>query len=162
MAELVSIQGSQEPGKVRNPLGVVALSIVTLGIYAIVWYYKVNKEMAEIGKGRGTDDCGTDPLNSLLAITLGALVIVPPFVSLYKSCVRLSAAERVTGTPAGMGPGLLFVIYLLLSPVALYIAQSNLNKVLDHQAGGALQAPAAAPAAERQPELRGELREHQR
>jgi hypothetical protein len=147
MAELVHIQGSQEPGKMRDPLGVVALSIVTLGIYGIVWYYKVNKEMAEIGKGRGTEECGTDPVTSLLAVTLGALVIVPPFVSVYKTCARLSASERVTGTPAGMEAGLLFVIYLLLAPVGLYLAQSNLNKVLEQQAGGALQEPAAVPAA---------------
>ncbi|HYY23267.1 MAG TPA: DUF4234 domain-containing protein [Thermoleophilaceae bacterium] len=147
MAELVPIQGSQVPGKVRDPLGVVALSFVTLGIYAIVWYYKINKEMAEIGKGRGTEECGTDPGTSLLAITLGALVIVPALVSIYKSCVRLSAAERVTGTRAGMEAGLLFLLYLLLAPVALYIAQSNLNKVLDHQAGGATVAPGEAPAA---------------
>jgi Domain of unknown function (DUF4234) len=146
MAELVSIQGSQVPGKVRDPLGVVALSFITLGIYSIVWYYKVNKEMAEIGKGRGTEECGTDPVTSVLAITLGALVIVPPFVSIYKTCVRLSASERVTGTAASMGAGLLFVIYLLLAPVALYLTQSSLNKVLDQQAGAAIHAPAAAPA----------------
>ena len=33
MAELVDIRGSDHPGKIRNPLGVIGLSLITLGIY---------------------------------------------------------------------------------------------------------------------------------
>jgi hypothetical protein len=41
-------------GKVRSPLVVVLLSIVTFGIYAIVWYYLVHKEMKDhTGEGIG-------------------------------------------------------------------------------------------------------------
>jgi hypothetical protein len=145
VAEEVQIQGSPEPGKIRNPLGVIGLMLITLGIYGIVWYYKVNKEMAELGKARGSEDCGTSPMTSLLAITLGCLILVPPFVSMYKTWARLTAAERLTGTPAGMEPGLGFLLSLLLSPVGTYILQSNMNKVLRQQAGGSLVEPEAVP-----------------
>jgi drug/metabolite transporter (DMT)-like permease len=150
MAEEIQIQGSGQVGKVRNPLGVIGLSFITLGIYAIVWYYKTNKELAEIGKARGTDECGDSPGTSVIAITLGALVIVPAFISIYNFCKRLSAGERHTAAPQGMEAGLLFVLWIFLSPVALYIAQSNLNKVLQAQATGGgppLQAPPQQPAA---------------
>ncbi len=153
MAESIQIQGSSHQGKIRNPLGVVGLSLITLGIYYFVWYFKVNKEMAEMGRARGTDELGTSPGTSLLAVTLGWLIIVPPFVSIYKSCARLQAAERHTGTPEGMEPGLLFLLAILISPVGQYIFQSNLNKVLTRQAGGTAQpleapeAPTAPPAA---------------
>jgi hypothetical protein len=73
----------------------------------------------------------------VLAITLGIFIIVPPFVSIYNTCKRLAAAERLTGTPQGMEPGLLFILWIFLSPVAEYILQSNMNKVLQTQAGGA-------------------------
>jgi hypothetical protein len=149
LAEAVQIQGSSYEAKKRHPLGVIALSWVTLGIYYLVWYYKVNKELAEMGRVRGTDELGTSPGTSLLAITLGAFIIVPPFVSIYKTSARLQAAERVTGTPEGMEPGLLFLLFLLLHPVGQYIFQSNLNKVLTQQEGAApqpLQAPEAPPA----------------
>jgi len=136
LADTVQIQGTSEQGKLRHPLGIIGLSIITLGIYGIFWYYFVNKELAEIGKARGTDELGTSPGMSVLAITLGAFIIVPPFVSAYKFCKRLQAAERVTGTPEGMEPGLLFLLYVFLSPIAAYIAQSNMNKVLETQAGG--------------------------
>jgi hypothetical protein len=137
MAEEVQIQGSNERGKIRNPLGVIGLSLITLGIYSIFWYYFVNKELAEIGKAHNTDECGTSPGTSVLAITLGIFIIVPPFVSIYNTTKRLAAAERLTGTPQGMEPGLLFILWIFLSPVAQYILQSNLNKVLQTQAGGA-------------------------
>lgn len=134
MAEEVQIQGTNEIGKIRNPLGIIGLAIITLGIYGIVWYYKVNKELAGIGQAKGTEECGTNPVTSVIAITLGAFILVPPFVSAYKFCTRLSAAERVTGTSQGMEPGLLFLLYVFLSPIAAYIAQSNMNKVLENQA----------------------------
>jgi hypothetical protein len=142
MAEEVQIQGSAELGKIRNPLGVVGLTLITLGIYWWVWYYKMNKEMAAIGRARGTEECGTSPGTSLLAVTLGALVIVPALVSIYKTCARLSATERVTGTPQGMEAGLLFLLFVLIGPVGHYIFQSNMNKVLRHQAGAAPEAVA--------------------
>lgn len=138
-------------GKIRNPLGVIGLSIITFGIYGIFWYYYANKELAEFGKARGTTECGDNPGNSVLAVTLGAFVIVPAFISAYNFCNRLNAAERMTVGQPGMEAGLLFVLYIFISPVASYIAQSNLNKVLQAQAGGppaggATLTGAAAPA----------------
>ena len=146
MAEPIQIQGSSYQGKIRNPLGVVGLTLVTLGIYYFVWYFKVNKEMAEMGRARDTEELGTSPGTSLLAVTLGVFILVPPFVSVYKTCARLSAAERHTGTPAGMEAGLLFLLAILLSPVAEYILQSNLNKVLRQQVAGGAQVPLTPPA----------------
>ncbi len=137
MAEAIQIQGSSYQGKIRNPLGVIGLSIITLGIYGIFWYFYVNKELAEIGKAHNSDECGDSPGTSVLAVTLGALIIVPAFVSAYNFCKRLQAAERLSGAPQGMEPGLLFVLYVFISPVASYIAQSNMNKVLEAQAGRA-------------------------
>lgn len=136
MAEAIQIKGSDYHGKIRNPLGVIGLTIITLGIYGIFWYYYANKELAEIGRAHNTEECGTSPGTSVLAVTLGAFIIVPAFVSAYKFCQRLNAAERLTGAPQGMEAGLLFVLYVFLSPVAAYIAQANLNKVLQAQAGG--------------------------
>lgn len=136
MAIPVEIQGAGTRGKVRNPLGVVGLSFITLGIYAIFWYYFVNKEMAEMGRARNSNELGDSPGTSVLAITLGALVIVPAFISLYNAWKRLSGGERLTGL-AGMDPGLGLLLWIFIAPVAQYIFQSNWNKVLEAQAEGA-------------------------
>ena len=46
MAETVTIGG--QPYLKRNPLGVLGLSVVTLGIYFFYWYYKVNEEVQAV------------------------------------------------------------------------------------------------------------------
>lgn len=136
MAEVVPIQGSPEQGKLRHPLGILGLMLITLGIYFFVWWYKVNKELAEMGKARGTEELGTSPGTSLAAMIPGAFIIVPPYVSFYKGSNRLNAGARLAGLPEGMEAGLMVLLYLLISPVAIYLFQSNLNKVLRAQAGG--------------------------
>jgi Domain of unknown function (DUF4234) len=141
VAEEVQIQGSGEAGKLRHPLGILGLMIITLGIYHFVWYYKINKEMAALGRARGTDECGTEPGTSLLALVPGFLIIVPPYLSFYNASKRLNAAERLTGRQPGMEPGLMLLLYILLSPIAIYLMQSNFNKVLRQQATGTPAAP---------------------
>ena len=92
MAEEVQIAGSSERGKIREPLGVIGLGIITLGIYSIVWYYKINKEMAEIGQAKGTDECGTNPTNSLLAVVPGALACgIPTLISYFNATLEAQA-----------------------------------------------------------------------
>lgn len=75
---------------------------------------------------------------------------------MYNFCKRLNAAERLTGAPQGIEPGLLFVVFLFVSPVGFYLAQSSMNKVLGAQAGGmpamAAPAPAEMPVAAAQPQ----------
>jgi hypothetical protein len=158
MAEEVQIRGTNAVGKLRNPLGVVGLTFVTVGIYFFVWYYKVNKEMAELGRARNTQELGTSPATSLMAILFGwILLFIPPLVSEYKTCARLNAAERLYGLQ-GMEAGLLFLLWLFLGPVGHYIFQSNLNKVLQAQAGIAPGAPlvGAGPTAAMAPPAQGQ------
>ena len=156
MAEEIQIQGSGEVGKKRHPLGIIGLMLITLGIYFFVWYFKVNKELAAIGRARNTDECGDNPTTSLLALIPGFLIIVPPYVSFYNANKRLNAAERLTSRPEGLSPVLMVVLYFLFSPIAVYLLQNNLNKVLEAQAGSGagrpLQAPPqSAPEAPEQP-----------
>ena len=145
MAEPVQIVGTDYWGKIRNPLGIIGLTLITLGIYWIFWYYYLNKELAEMGKARNTDELGTSPGTSVLAVTLGAFILVPPFVSVYKTWERKCKAEDATGQ-VGMEAGLGFLLTILIGFVGMYILQSNLNKVLQSQAASGSSLPSAAPA----------------
>src|SRR2546423_7977023 len=114
MAEEVQISGSNAVGKIRNPLGVVGLTIITLGVYFFIWYYKVNKEMAEMGRARGTDELGTSPATSLMAVLFGwILLFIPPLVSENKTCDRVHKAEAQAGIQGGEG-GLPFLPLIFL------------------------------------------------
>ena len=142
MAEEVQIAGTNEVAKKRNPLGVFGLTLITIGIYHIFWWYYVNKEMVELGRAKGTDELGDNPGNSVLALVPGFLIIVPPLVSYYRGVQRMQAAARLTGAEPVNG-WLALVIFLLLGFIFAPYLQSCLNKVWDAQAGGAAPAPAA-------------------
>jgi hypothetical protein len=147
MAAEVQIAGTGSMAKTRDPLGVLLLTLVTLGVYFFVWYYKVNREMSELGRARGTDELGDNPGNSLLAVTLGALIIVPAIVSLYNTFLRTQAAARLTGVEPLNG-WIALALYLFLGIGFAPYLQSGLNKVWGAQtAVAAPAAPAPAPAA---------------
>lgn len=156
MAEVVPIQGTSYEGKVRNVLAPVGLSIITLGIYGFVWYYKTNKELAEIGRAHDTEELGTSPGTSVLAVTLGAIIIVPALVSYWnwwhrqQKAAVLLGREEIAFSPVGG-----FFITLILWIVGAPIFQSVQNKIIEAQAqvpaGSAAAAIPAAPAAEAAP-----------
>src|SRR5215216_1335982 len=146
MAAEIQIADTGSIAKTRDPLGVALLTLVTLGVYFFVWYYKVNQEMSELGRARGTDELGDNPGNSVLAVTLGALIIVPAVVSMYNTFLRTQAAARLTGVePLNGWIALAFYLFLGIG-FAPYL-QSGLNKVWGAQAEQAVAVPAPTPAA---------------
>ena len=146
MAEEVQIQGTNEIGKVRNPLGVIGLMFITFGIYGIVWYYKINKEMADIGQAKGTDELGDNPMMSVLVVTPGAFILVPPFVSLWNTWNRLGKAQEMTGADQTVEPPLGFLLSIVVGPVGTYLLQTDMNKTLQQQAQIPSQTSAPAQA----------------
>ena len=71
------------------------LALFTFGIYGIIWYYRVCKELGEWSGGR----IHTDPTTSVLAVTLGACVVVPPIVSWVGTLGRIREAQQMAGLP---------------------------------------------------------------
>ena len=120
-------------GKIRNPIVVFLLVFVTLGIYYFVWYYKVNRELRDLGRATGQEArLGTSPGTSLLAVTIGWLILVPPFVSFYNTFKRIEAAQEVAGVPTRVSVWLGFIFYLIgmmSFPIECIYAQSELNGI---------------------------------
>jgi hypothetical protein len=137
MAQVVHIPGATSTAKIRNPLGVIGLTIVTLGIYYIFWWYFINREMADLGKTRGVPELGDNPILSVVALTIGALVIVPPFVTYWRTCKRVEAAQQTMLGSNNFSPLLAFL--LIFIPIvggwiSSYLIQSNLNQVWERAA----------------------------
>src|SRR3954447_21648565 len=97
MAQEVQITGTRAKAKIRSPWAPALLPFITLGIYAAVWYYKINREMADLGRAKGTDELGDSPVKSLLAVTVGALIIVPAVISVINTGKRIQATQRLSG-----------------------------------------------------------------
>jgi hypothetical protein len=134
MAEVVPIQGTQATAKVRSVVWVIVLEIVTLSIYGFFWWYFIHRELRDYGRAKGTNELGTSPGKSLLAITLGLLIIVPALVSIYNGFKRVQAAQRLTGIePINGWIGL--ILFLVFYPALMGYMQSGLNPVWRAQAG---------------------------
>ena len=133
MAEEIQILGTRDQAKIRKPLGVVGLSLITLGIYYFCWYFKINNELSNLGESRGTEELGTAPTKSLLAMVPGFLLIIPPFVSLYHTCQRINRGQKLTGEGVGLNPPLAFILAVLIGPVGMYMMQGSLNHIWENQ-----------------------------
>ena len=128
MAEVVQIPGAGSTAKIRSVVAVAILSIVTLGIYIVFWWYFINREMADYGRAKGTTELGDSPGKSTLALFPGALIIVPAIWTTITTFQRVQKAQRLAGqTPINGWLGV--VIYLVISPVFYAYMQSGLNSV---------------------------------
>jgi hypothetical protein len=128
VAESLQLDGASV--KIRRPWGVFLLVLVTLGIYYLVWYYKTNRELADFG-------VGDSPGLSLVAITLGGLLIIPPFVSEWRYYRRIGEAQARAGMDHRISHVTGFVLYLIaliLLPFETVYAQHHLNRLWRHRA----------------------------
>jgi hypothetical protein len=146
MAELVTIDG--HPYLKRNPLGVLGLSLITLGIYWIVWYYKINVEIQ-----RAENDQTMSPMRSLMAMIFGWLIIVPPFIAIYNTAKHVQTMETRLGIPQTLEPALVLVLMIVFAIGNGVYIQDHLNRAWDvaAQQGSTPPLPgAAAPTTEAQ------------
>jgi Domain of unknown function (DUF4234) len=128
VAETVTIEGT--PYLKRNPLGVLGLSLITLGIYFFYWYWKINDELSTFGH-----DDTISPTRSLMAILFGWIIIVPPFIAIYNTAKHVQNDEQRLGIQPQLEPALTIVFLLLFSIVnGLYI-QEHLNRLWDRAVG---------------------------
>jgi hypothetical protein len=128
MAEQVPIPGAEKPAKIRSPFTPALLPFITLLIYLFCWWYFINREMADLGKAKETSELGDSPGKSVLAITLGALIIVPAIWSTVTTFQRVQKAQRLMGQePLNGWIGL--ILYIVLSPAFYAYMQSGLNNV---------------------------------
>ena len=106
-------------GKDRSPASVIGLSIVTLGIYYLVWYYKINAEMR-----RHDPKVKVSPGLALLA----QFIPIANLVGGYSTAARIRQMQLDDGATHVISPGVA-LLWLILFGIGypLYIA-SNLRE----------------------------------
>ena len=95
----------------RNSVTVIILSLVTFGIYALIWLVKTKDEM----NARGA----TIPTAWLIL-----LPIVGPLIFFWKWS---EGFEKVTNK--AQPAAIMFLLFLVFAPVAWYLAQEQFNKI---------------------------------
>jgi hypothetical protein len=118
-------------GKIRSPLSVILLSIVTLGIYGLYWQYKVFQEMKDhSGQGIG------GVIGLILAIFVGiANAFIMPYEAgnLYVAAGQEPPVRAITG---------FWVLIPLLGWIIWVVkVQGALNRYWESQGAGLTGAP---------------------
>jgi hypothetical protein len=132
MAYEMKIRGTEHEVKVRSPWAVALLPFVTFGIYHVVWWYKINKELKAYGEAKGYD-LGQNPGQSALALFPGFVLIIPPLVSYWRGTKRVMGASKISGQEPVSG-WISIILYLLLSPAMFAYLQVSLNHIWEQDA----------------------------
>jgi len=103
--------------KKRNPIVVLLLTLITLGIYGIYWVVKTTVELREAG-GKSA------PNPWLLLLMLVPLVNF--FAMIYYYYKYSVATEEVSG--GSLNRWLMFVLWIVIGIVAMVLTQLELNK----------------------------------
>ena len=138
MAYEMQIRNSPGRAKIRSVWAVALLPIITLGIYLLVWWYKINRELRDYGDSKRYD-LGQSPTNSLLALFPGGFIIFPPLISYWRGTHRIQGAARLARTEPPNG-WIALILYLVLGLGFPALPQYHLNRVWQTDAD-----PAARP-----------------
>jgi Domain of unknown function (DUF4234) len=139
MSQTVTV-GNQAYKK-RHILAVwLGLPFITLGIYSYFWIYNVNDEAR-----RFLGDDSIKPALSVLAFIPGAILIVPPFIAVYRLGNRIARMEQAAGSPNRASGGIGVLLVFVLGLYSLYY-QDHLNAIWDRYTWtGAAPAPPPLP-----------------
>ena len=105
--------------KRRNMWMQVVLAIITLGIYAIYWYYVTTKEMLEYQGQEGSPGLWT-------------FLLFIPFANLVSYWKQAGLVEGIT--KQRYPQWLMFVLWIFASSVVWLITQIELKKLADQAA----------------------------
>ena len=106
-------------GKTRHPWGVWGLSVITLGIYFLYWYYKVNSELKEYDRS-----IEVEPGLAVLA----QFVPIVSLVSIWNTGGRIAQAEHKAASSDGTSP-LIGLLLMFVAGAGVIYYQSQLNKL---------------------------------
>lgn len=100
--------------KERNPIFVVVVSIITLGIYCLYWFYSTRKELNEL----------TSQSSSPVLWTIGLLIPIVNIYVLWKYSEDTEMASKKAQNKV-----VLFLAWLVFFPIAQFLTQEELNKL---------------------------------
>ncbi len=148
MAYDMQIRGTQDQVKIRSPWAVALLPLVTFGIYHLVWWYRINRELSDYGRAKGYD-LGQNPTNSVLALFPGGIIVIPALITYWRGTKRVQGAVRLGGNEPVNG-WIALILYLLIAPGFWAYLQVSLND-LWRQEAEALPGQELPAAAEQMP-----------
>lgn len=108
-------------GEVRDPIKVVAFSVLSCGMYALYWHYMVAEEINK-GLGRQQLEFVKWLVIGMLTCGLGTFYYMWLFVNAQHEL------QKSWGLQPKMEPPVMMALMLFVGPVALFLSQQSLNE----------------------------------
>lgn len=101
----------------------LGLTLITLGIYNLFWYYRVNREMKEVGGALGNTELGaSSPGMSVFS----QFIPIANLVSIHKTGRRIQQVQVASGRPGDYNMLVHWILIIFTGLWPMY-AQSVLN-----------------------------------
>jgi hypothetical protein len=126
MAQKLTVPGTDVQVKPRNPVAVGFLSLTI--VYAWYHWYAINRELRDLGRAKNID-LGSNPGLSATAMSIGWLVVVPPYWSAYTTYERIKNAQLHTGRKDWLEGWIGLLMLFLMPPLLFGFAQDQMNRV---------------------------------
>ncbi|WP_405798878.1 DUF4234 domain-containing protein [Streptomyces sp. NBC_01506] len=118
--------------KRRGPVAVwLGLPLVTLGIYQLVWYFKIHKELQEFDRRQTLN-----PAGSMLVLLFLGWTVVAALISFNNTGKAIANAQRAAGLPVTCSPAASTWLVLVFG-LNIWYMQRQLNLVADAYPGAA-------------------------
>ncbi|MEU5401087.1 DUF4234 domain-containing protein [Streptomyces sp. NPDC005963] len=118
--------------KRRGPAAVwIGLPLITLGVYQLVWYYKILNELQEFDRRRVLK-----PGGSVLVLIFLGWTLIAPLISFRNTARAIANAQRAAGLPVTCNPTTATLLFFAFGLSTWYM-QSQLNLVNDAYPGTA-------------------------
>ena len=126
MAEELVLRDGPGVAHLDGDVAVALLPFITIGIYHLVWWYRINRELRDYGRATG-HDLGQNPTASVLALFPGAIIIVPALVTYWRGTKRVQEAARIGGKEPQVNGWIALILYIILAPGYWAYLQVALN-----------------------------------
>jgi hypothetical protein len=105
-------------------LTILAVSLLV----GLPWWYRIQCELRDLDCSYQTRTTRSQPLQWLLIMTVGWLLLLPPFIAVFQTCRRIQRAQARIGQPETLRFAWVLASGLLL-PVLFSYMQHELNKI---------------------------------
>jgi hypothetical protein len=125
-------------GRIRSPWAVWCLCLVTVGVYYLVWYVRLNKEIARAA--------GVDVRVGTLGLWLSQCLPVVGWVSLAHTAGRLATAQERAGADRSVSTGKTLLASLWFGSHSRYLQRraNDLWRTLEERAAAVERDPLEA------------------
>jgi hypothetical protein len=114
-------------GGLITPVMILAAGLFVTPAFASVWWYRVNRELRDLGRNRGLP-LGRLPFASTMAFVVSYFGFpLPALVSVFRAGLRIRTAQKATYVSHPMMPAWVLVPGLVVSPLVFAYLQKQMN-----------------------------------